>query len=91
MQEHIKVYRTFYNLKDTSEFFCVVCGTQADDVHHIDPKKMGGSKLKNHIENLSALCRKHHELCHKDSKFNAEVKCIVLDMAKEVIQAHGKF
>jgi len=91
MQEHTKVYRTFYNLKDISEFFCVECGTQADDIHHLDAKKLGGSKLKNHIENLAAVCRKHHELCHKDSKFNAKIKCTVLDMVKEVIKARGKF
>jgi len=30
------------------------------DIHHIDCKGMGGSKQKDYIENLQALCRECH-------------------------------
>jgi 5-methylcytosine-specific restriction endonuclease McrA len=37
-----------------------VCGSQAVDINHIDCRGMGGSKTKDVIENLQALCRKCH-------------------------------
>jgi predicted restriction endonuclease len=39
-----------------------VCGAQAVDIHHIEARGMGGSKHADRIENLMALCRKHHEM-----------------------------
>jgi len=47
---------------DTSDFIpCEVCGSQAVDIHHIHPRGMGGSKLRDNIENIMALCRTCHE------------------------------
>ena len=43
---------------------CEVCGTTAVDIHHIEPRGMGGSKEKDVIENLMALCRE----CHLDAE-----------------------
>ena len=37
---------------------CFKTNTQ---VHHIDCKGMGGSKLKDYIENLMALCQECHD------------------------------
>jgi len=91
MKNHTKVYLTFYHLRDTSEVNCVMCGNQAQDIHHLSPRGMGGSKCADHIENLAALCRQHHQNAEFNPKYNAEVKCTVLDMVKEVIQARGKF
>jgi len=46
---------------DTTDFIpCEVCGTKAVDIHHIDARGMGGTKTKDTIENLMALCRKCH-------------------------------
>lgn len=47
-------------------FFCELCAengheTPAVDTHHIVPRGMGGSKLRNHPENLLGLCRACHE------------------------------
>ena len=39
---------------------CEVCGTRAVDIHHIDCRGMGGSKRKDTIDNLMALCRPCH-------------------------------
>lgn len=37
------------------------CGAPAVDINHIDPRGMGGSKLKDDLENLAGMCRHHHE------------------------------
>lgn len=39
---------------------CEVCGSTAVDIHHIHARGMGGSKTRDTIENLMALCRKCH-------------------------------
>jgi 5-methylcytosine-specific restriction endonuclease McrA len=46
---------------DISDFIpCEVCGQTAVDIHHIEPRQMGGTKTKDVIENLQALCRECH-------------------------------
>lgn len=60
MKPHTKIYLTYFGY-DKSDFIpCEVCGSQAVDIHHIHPRGMGGTKTKDTIENLMALCRKHH-------------------------------
>jgi len=39
---------------------CEVCGKPFDDIHHIDARGAGGSKEKDYIENLMAVCRPCH-------------------------------
>jgi len=39
---------------------CEVCGRRANDIHHIHARGMGGSKSKDFIENLMAVCRECH-------------------------------
>jgi len=74
MKKYVKIYFDYFGY-DTSDFIpCEVCGTKAVDIHHLDNKKMGGSKIKDYIENLIALCRKHHEDCHNSKEFNNECK-----------------
>ena len=46
--------------KTTDFIRCEVCGSQAVDCHHIEARGMGGSKDKDTIENIMALCRQHH-------------------------------
>ena len=51
---------TFFKY-DVSDFIpCEVCGTMATDIHHIQARRMGGTKEKDDIHNLMALCRKCH-------------------------------
>ena len=48
---------------DVSDFIpCEVCGAKAVDINHINAKGRGGNPKgdKDVIENLQALCRKHH-------------------------------
>ena len=62
MKKHTKVYLDHFGY-DKSDFIpCEVCGAQAVDIHHIEARGMGGSKHADRIENLMALCRKHHEM-----------------------------
>lgn len=61
MKNHTKVYFKFFGY-DTSSFIpCEVCGVKAVDIHHICARGMGGSKEKDNIENLQALCRGCHD------------------------------
>lgn len=45
---------------------CLICGKRAD-IHHVD--EIGAGRNRNHIDHtklrLAALCRVHHEICHK--------------------------
>lgn len=51
---------TFFKF-DVSDFIpCEVCGARAIDIHHIESRGMGGTSLKDDINNLMALCRKCH-------------------------------
>lgn len=61
MKKHTKVYMEYFGY-DISDFIpCEICGKQAVDIHHISARGMGGSKSKDFIENLMALCRKCHD------------------------------
>jgi hypothetical protein len=60
MKPHTKIYLTYFGYDTNSFIPCEVCGSQAVDIHHIQPRGMGGTKTKDTIENLMALCRKHH-------------------------------
>lgn len=61
---------------DTDWIECEVidCKAQAVDIHHIECKGMGGSKQKDYIENLQALCRHHHLLLGDRKGFTDELK-----------------
>jgi hypothetical protein len=91
MQKHLKVFMDFYNIKSTDDISCFVCCNQAEDIHHLSPRGMGGSKFKDYPENLAALCRFHHLQAEHDKKFNCVVKCITLDNVRRMIKANGKF
>lgn len=58
VKKHTKVYVDHFGWSDF--YPCEVCGARAVDIHHIHPRGMGGSKTKDKIENLMALCRSCH-------------------------------
>jgi len=60
MKPHTKIYMNHFNFKIVEDCFCEVCGSPAVDIHHIESRGMGGSKEKDVIENLMAVCRNCH-------------------------------
>ncbi len=60
MKKHTKLYLTYFGYDISSFISCEVCGKQSVDIHHIEARGMGGSKLADHIDNLQALCRDCH-------------------------------
>lgn len=79
MRKHTKIYLNHFGY-DLSDFIpCEVCNDKAVDIHHIDFKKMGGSKNKDYIENLIAVCRSCHNKCHDTKEFNSRAKQIHLN------------
>ena len=60
MKSYTKTYLNYFGYALDDFIPCEVCGSRAVDIHHIECKGMGGSKLKDDIENIMALCREHH-------------------------------
>ena len=71
MKKHTKIYMDYFGYGEQDFIPCENCGKRAVDIHHIDPKKMGGSKDKDNINNLCALCRGCHNMAH-DGKLNKD-------------------
>ena len=60
MKNHTKIYLKYFNYGIEDYIACEVCDSKAVDIHHIEARGMGGSKTKDTIENLQALCRQCH-------------------------------
>ena len=60
MKNHTKVYFKSLGFTGYEYIPCEICSKRAVDIHHIDCRGMGGSKEKDKIENLMALCRECH-------------------------------
>lgn len=65
---------------------CEICGAKAVDIHHIEARGMGGSKKKDYIENLQAVCRK----CHLDYGDKIEYKDKLKEVHLKFMQIYGK-
>lgn len=68
MQKHTKVYFAHFGYTEADFIACEYCGARSVDIHHIKPRSFFGSKYKgseegeqDHISNLMALCRDHHD------------------------------
>ena len=72
MANYKKVYWNHFSYKQGDFIPCEICGGEAVDIHHIEARGMGGSKLKDTIPNLMALCRLHHEK-YGDKKHHKEM------------------
>ena len=64
MKQYTKNYLDHHGLQTCDTIYCEVCDQVAVDIHHIEHKGMGGSKLLDGHENLIALCRRCHEMSH---------------------------
>lgn len=60
MKKHVKIYLEYYGYTGDEFIGCEICGGRAVDIHHIDCRGMGGSRAKDEIKNLMALCRACH-------------------------------
>lgn len=66
MKNHTKIYMKYFDYVQDDVILCEHCKKVAVDIHHIYNKGMGGSKNKDYIENLIALCRKCHTMAHNE-------------------------
>ena len=73
MKKHTKLYMEHYNIGEEEVILCENCWHKAVDIHHLKPRGMGGSKLRDGIENLIALCRCCHDKAESNKKFNQEL------------------
>lgn len=69
MKAHLKIYLQHRRLTKDDFIGCEVCGRQAVDIHHIQPRGMGGSKFRDTPDNLIALCR----VCHDEADFGTSL------------------
>ena len=60
MKKHTSVYLDYFDYTTADFIPCECCGAKAVDINHIDARGMGGSKKKDVIENLMAVCRDCH-------------------------------
>lgn len=78
MKKHVKIYFDYFGYGIDDVILCEVCKIKACDVHHIEPKQRGGSKLKDNIYNLIALCRSCHLKAHNNELSKELLKEIIL-------------
>ena len=79
MKDYKKLFSRYWGYEDQTPI-CWGCNQAvAVDIHHIEPKRMGGVQQNrlNRIDNLFAVCRKCHTLAHKNKSVNEEFKKIL--------------
>lgn len=60
MKKYTRTYLNYFGYDESDFIPCEVCNKQAVDIHHIQAKGIGGSKTKDNIENIMAVCRECH-------------------------------
>lgn len=87
MKAYLKIYLNDRGFSKEDFIPCEVCGAQAIDIHHIQPRGMGGSKLRDNPENLIALCRS----CHHEADFGTGLsKEYLRTIVNEALQNKGR-
>ena len=85
MKKHTKLYFTYFGF-DQSDFIpCEICGSQANDIHHIECRGMGGTKEPENIDNLQAVCRN----CHIEYGDKKEYKEFLKEVHNDYKQRRG--
>ena len=75
MKKHTMTYFNHFGY-DISDFIpCEVCGHTAVDIHHIEARGIGGTKVGDTIDNLMALCREDHIKYGDKKQFKDFLKC----------------
>jgi hypothetical protein len=85
VRNHTKIYLEYFSF-DVSDFIpCEICSSPAQDIHHIEARGMGGSKLKDNIENLQAVCR----ACHIKYGDKKQYKEMIKEIHQKYMQRYG--
>jgi hypothetical protein len=84
MRKHTQIYLQGMGYKNSDFIPCEVCGRQAVDIHHIKARGMGGSKDKDEIDNLMAVCRS----CHLEYGDKKQWVDFLTDKHKEKLNDH---
>ena len=82
MKDYKKLFSRYWGISTDDVPLCWGCNQAvAVDIHHIEPKRMGGVQQNrlNRIDNLFAVCRNCHKLAHKNKSVNEEFKKILLE------------
>ena len=67
-----------HNGYDTCDWIpCAVCNATSVDIHHIEPKGMGGRSNPDTPDNLIALCRDCHIKAHSNILTKEYLKSLV--------------
>ena len=76
MKRHTKIFFKYWKYGGQHLPDCWSCSKQANDIHHLGGKGMGGDpkKIKDNIYNLIPLCRDCHIKTDKDKEFNNKLK-----------------
>jgi hypothetical protein len=82
MKNYTRIYMDYFGYDLSSFICCEICGKVANDIHHIENKKIGGSKLKDNIENLMAICREEHVKFGDKKQYKDMLKEIRLNFMK---------
>ena len=86
MKPHIKLYMKHFGYVLTDCIQCELCSDRAVDIHHIECRGHGGTKRKESIDNLMALCRMHHEQ-YGDRK---QYKHMLKQKHEEILTVHER-
>ena len=85
MKKYLRMFMKYYGYTEADSYseLCWYCAKNVwVEVHHIISRGMGGSKLRDTVDNLIPLCRS----CHEDSEVINKQK----DKLKEIVQRRMK-
>ena len=85
MKNHVKVFMEYYGLTEADFIPSMISGKKADDIHHIEQKKMGGKAVNpDRIDNLISVTREEHDKCHRYEISKESQKAIVEDCVRRI-------
>ncbi len=87
MKNHTKIYLDYFGFTTADFIPCELCGAKAVDINHIEARGMGGSKKKDVIENLQAVCRGCH-IMYGDKK---QYKEMLKELHLNYMNGKGKY
>lgn len=69
MKPYTKLYLDYFGYSEGDFIPCEITGKEAVDISHNLPRGMGGSKLKDTIENLMGLTRSAHTFLESNPNY----------------------